>query len=878
MLGEFLARLRFFISRKRPVDLDDELQFHLEQSTQANIAAGMTREEARRQAAIAFGGVQSTRQQCYEQRPGWPLETAMHDMRYSLRGFRRHPIFALTVIATLTLGVGVTTVVFTILDSVLLRALPYPNAQRVVRVWNTFAPRGMMEIPASEPEFLEYRQSRSFAHFAGFSSGAVTLSGSRDPVRIAASWGTPDFFAVLGNQPILGRVFSADEYQPGHTQVAVLSYRLWEDRFGSDPAITGRSILLNDQSYIVVGVMPRDFKFPSADIDVWQPLPIAPGSTNLDNHYLNLFGELGAQATLNQARSEMTTIAGGTQRKYPAYYGGATGIGVSLVPLREQMVGKVRPAVLVLMVGAGFMLLIACTNVANLLVAHGEERKLEFATRTALGAARWRIVNQVLIENVPFFLAGGAFGVLFALLCLKILSIGDYFDITQLGGVAVDLRVLTFAAIVCLLTGLLFGLVPALKASQSNLNDALKAGGRDTMGSRDRGRTRSLMVSSQIAFSLVLVTGAGLMISSFAHLLGVSLGFNSQNVVSMRLSLPDARYPWNRVAAFYEQLQEKVRGLPGVQAVAIVNQLPMSDPTTTASFDVEGRPSNTDINVMDAQIISPDYFRVMQIPLLSGRLLNEYDAQAAPRPIIVNQTLARKVWPTEGPLGKRIRLRPDAPWLSVVGTVADIKNHGSSADTRPEMYFLYSGPPFGLWADFRSMTLVVRTTSDPQSIVGAIRAQLKDLDADLPIYKVQTLREMVSSSLSQTRFPALLLSLFAGLALILAAVGVYGVLAYVVAQRRHEIGVRTALGAGRGQILVLFLGQGVKWAAMGGSVGLFAAFMLVRFMRSMLFQVGPYDPGIFLTGSVVLATVVLLACYIPAVGATRVDPSALRSQ
>jgi predicted permease len=879
MLPEFLTRLRFFISRKRPVDLDDELQFHLDQSTQTNIAAGMTPEEARRQAGIAFGGVERTREQCYEQRPGRLLDAVLQDVRYALRWLGRNPIFTLAIITTLSLGIGATTAVFSVVDSVLLRPLPYPNSERIVRIWNTFSPRGMNEIPLSEPEFLEYRQSQSFAHVAGFSLGTVTVTGTGDPLRLVANWGTSEFFSVLGTQPILGRVFSAQEQQAGHSHVVVLSYKLWQNRFGSNPEIVGSSLLLNGDSCVIVGVMPSSFRFPSEDVDVWQPLPISPASSNLGNHYLNLVGDLKQQATLDQARAEMKTILVRIEQKYPSYYNGAAGIGVGLIPLREQMTGNVRATLLVLMGAVGFMLLVACTNVSNLLLAKAENRKKEIATRTALGASRWRIIRQVLIENLLLFLASGTMGLLLAFFCLKMLPLGESLNVAQFGGVPLDLRVLAFAAIVCLFAGLLFGLVPALKASHSDFNDTLKTSGRNSMGSRHGTRNRSLLVISEIAFSLVLLAGAGLMISSLVRLLGVTLGFDPKNVVTMRLSLPEARYPLSRTATFYKQLQEQVRSLPGVEAVAIVNQLPLSDASANSSFDVEGRAAGTDINVADSQIISPDYFRAMGIPLVRGRFLSEADTTPAPMSVMVNQTLARKVWPGENPIGKRIRFRSDAPWLSVIGVVTDIKNHGSNVATKPEIYFLHTDQPSGLWADFRSMTLIVRTAAEPQHTVEAIRGELKNLDPDLPVYKVQTLDQIVSASVSQTRFPALVLSVFAGLALLLAAVGVYGVLAYTVEQSEHEIGVRMALGAPRAQILKLFLGQGVKWAMLGGGAGLLAAFILVRFMRSMLFEVGPYDPRIFASGAATLTIVVLMACYLPALRATKIDPmTAVRSE
>jgi predicted permease len=861
-------------NKKRDADLERELRADLELEEEEQRENGLSSEEARQAARRAFGNTSLIKEQTHEAW-GWAtFERLGQDLRYAVRQLRKNSGFAAVCAITLALGIGATTTIFSVVDSLLLRPLPYPNAARVVRIWNTFAPKGMMEIPISEPEFNEYRQSQSFTHMAGFSVGTLTLTGNGDPLHLAASWGTSDFFSVLGAEPLLGRVFTTNEREQGHPQVAVLSHRLWQSRFASSREIIGKSILLNGKSSTVVGLMPQTFSFPGSDVDVWLSLPIAPASNNVGNHYLNLVADLKPQMTLKQARSEMATIVDRIQRKYPRYYGGAAGLGVSLIPLREQMVGNLRPTVLVLMAGVGFMLLIACTNVASLLLARGEDRKQEIATRTALGATRWRILYQVLIENLVLFLVGGGLGMLLALACVKWLNLADYLDVAQLGGVKLDLRVLAFAAMVSLSTGLLFVLVPALKASQSNFNDALKAGGRDSTGSRHRTRIRSLLVMTEIAFSLVLLTGAGLMIGSLRNLLGVSLGFNPENVITMRLSLPEARYSIAQTAAFYHQLQDHVRGLPGVQAVAIVNQLPMTDVTANASFDVEGRPSNTDINVADTQIISPDYFRAVGISLMRGRFLNDEEAKLPLASVIVNQTLARKVWPGTDPIGKRIRLGPDYPWFSVVGVVADIKNHGSNVATKPEIYFLLTDQPFQIWVDLRSMTLVVRTGSEPEQIVGAIRSQLKSLDPDLPIYKVSTLEQVVMSSESQTRFPALTLSLFACTALILAAIGVYGVLAYTVAQSRHEIGLRVALGAQQGQILKFFLGQGVKWAASGGFAGLLAALILVRFMRSMLFQVGPYDPKVLLTVTAVLSVVVLMACLIPALRATKVDPIA----
>jgi putative ABC transport system permease protein len=792
-------------------------------------------------------------------------------LRFALRQLRKRPGFTAVAALTLALGIGATTAIYSVVDSLLFRPLPYRNSSRIERVWNTFPPRGMMEIPASEPEFLEHSQSQSFAHFAGFSTGAVTLTGSGDPLRVAAAWGTSDFFQVMGTEPLRGRVFTSDEFQPGRGQVAVLSFGLWQSRFGSEPEIIGKTILLNGQRCAVVGVMPRNFNFPS-DVSVWQPLSISPASANVGNHYLNLVGNLKPQVTRQQAAAETMTLLARLETKYPNYYGGAVGLGVSLVPLREQMVGNSRRIVLVLMAGVAFMLLIACTNVASLLLARGEERWRELATRAALGATRTRILSQVLIENLLLFTVGGVIGLGVALAALKFISVGDYLDVAQVGGVRLDLRVLVFTATVSLATGLLFGLFPALKASRANVSDALKTGGREMTGSRRQARGRGPLVISEIAFSLVLLAGAGLMIRSLAKLLDVNLGFNPQNVITMRLSVPESSYSIARTASFYRQLQERVQALPGVQAVGIVNQLPISHSTANASFDVEGRPSNSDINVADTQIISPDYFRAMGISLMAGRFFSDEETNRAPASVIVNQTLAVKIWPGTDPVGKRIRLGPDYPWFPIVGVVADVKNRGPNVATKPEMYLLHTGQPFQIWVDLRSMTLVVRTSIEPQQMVNAVRSQLKSMDPDLALFKASTLEQVVSSSVSQTRFPTIALSLFAGIALFLSAIGVYGVLAYTVAQSSHDIGVRLALGASRGQILRFFLRQGVRWAAIGGSAGIAAALMLVRFIRSMLFEVSAYDPAIFLAVAIVLSLVVLMAGTVPALRATKVDP------
>src|SRR5947199_1580225 len=718
---------------KADQELDDELRDHLDLKTEQYVAQGMTQEEAHRRARLDLGGIEQTKEKCRDaRRVNW-IQDFVQDLRLSLRMLRKSPGFTGVAIFTLALGIGATTAIFSVVDSLLLRPLPYRNSHRVVRIWNTFSPRGMTELTASEPEFLEYRQSQTLAHVAGFALGSITLTGRGDPARLSVSWGTSDFLAVLGTPPVLGRSFSPEE-QPGHDQVVILSHHLWRDRFASNPAIIGQSVILNGKSSIVIGVMPPSFRFPSGDVDLWQSLTIAANSSNLGNHYLNLVGDLKPEVSLQQSNSEMKTILARIEQKYPVYYSGAVGLGVNLVPLREQMVGNVRPTVLVLMVGVGFMLLIACTNIGGLLLARGEVRKKEIATRIAIGAGRARIIRQLLAENLVLFLAGGAAGLAVAYLGLKLVTLEQSLPLQQVGTPSLDFRVLSFAVIICVSTGLLFGLMPALKTSHPQLNEILKENGRDAMGSRHHTRTRSLLVMSEIAFSVVLLAGAGLMIASLKRLLGVQLGFDSANVVTMRLSLPELRYPNGRVAIFYKDFQEKVRSIPSVKAVEIVNQLPMSEVFGNSYFEVEGRQLKTGTNIGNTQVIGPYYFSVMRIPLIRGRALDERDLNLMPSTVVANQTLARKIWPDEDAIGKRLRLKSDAPWLTVVGIVGDIKNQGSSKPTKPELYFLHTEQSFGLWADLRSMTLVVRASSEPEQLVNAIRRELNSLDPDLPMY------------------------------------------------------------------------------------------------------------------------------------------------
>ncbi|HEV3469892.1 MAG TPA: ABC transporter permease [Pyrinomonadaceae bacterium] len=880
MLGRLKRRLRALLRKaEMERELDEELRYHLEREVERNLRGGMSPEEARYAALRAFGGVEQAKEQCREARGVSLIEDFRQDVRFGLRMLGKRPVFTAVALLTLSLGIGANTAIFSVVNAVLLRPLPYEDSERIVRVWNTFAPRGLTQLPISEPEFVEFRdQSKSFEHVAAYVTGALTLTGAGEPERVVATESSAALFPVLRVRPELGRTFSAEEEQAGRPEVIVVSHRLWQRRFGADPGLIGKTLALNGRGRTVVGIMPPGFNYPTGDVDLWAPLTIEPASTNLGVHYLDVIARLKPGVTPGQAQAEMGAVFDGLMRKYPEYYKDAAGAGVSLVPLHEQVVGDVRPALLVLLGGVGFMLLIACANVANLLLARAAARKKEIATRTAFGASRLRIVRQLLTESLVLFVLGGALGLLLALWGVHLLVGASPVEIPRMSEVGIDGRVLLFTTLTSLLAGTFFGLAPALQASKPDLNEALKEGGRAGAGGRGQSRTRDLLVVSELALSVVLLVGAGLMVRSFLRLLEVRLGFDPDNVLTMQLSLPHSRYPEShQVVGFYRQLLERVGGLPGVQAAAAVSQMPVGEVRMNASFEAEGRAFEAASAIADFNRVTPDYFRAMSLPLVRGRPLAEADTEGLPAAVVINQTMARKFWPGEDPTGKRIRLRADAPWLTVVGVAADTKNRGLGAETKPEMYFPHSEQSFGLGPPSSAMTLVVRSANDPRQVVSAIRAEVRAMDRDLPVYRVQTMGEVVAASISRTRFTMLLLALFAGLALLLASVGVYGVMSYGVGQRTHEIGVRKALGAQPRDITGLFVRQGFVLALAGVGLGLLGALALTRAMRGLLYGVTASDPLTFMSVPLLLMATALLACYLPARRATRVDPmTALR--
>ncbi len=881
-LRAWLVRFKgVLLKSARDRDFADEIESHLQMHIDDNIRAGMSPQEAKRVAVMKLGGVDQAKE-AYRDRATIPfLEGVVQDLRFALRQVRRN--FAVTVAAVLTLAaaIGANTAIFSVVNAVLLRSLPYPNSDRVVNITTTSSLRNLDDLVLSDAEFNEFKaQTQTLQKMAAYASGAVNLGDVAEPQRIGLTEASVDLFSVLGVKPQLGRTFTPEEDMPGYEPRALISYRLWQSYYGSDPNIVGKTIQLNGRKRLVVGVMPQGFHFPANDIDVWMQLNLDPASRTLGNKYLNTVALLKPGVSREQAQREISTIYQRVRETYPQYYKNDSGVGVAVVGLQEKNVKGIRRALLLLLGAVGFVLLIACANVANLLLARAAVRRKEFAMRSALGCGRWRIVRQLLTESLLLSVIGGSLGVLLAFLTLRVLLVRSPLDPTQLQSIKLDPTVLGFTALVTLIVGILFGLAPALHASKVDLNDAIKDG---SLGGLRHNRTRSVLVISEVTLSMVLLIGAGLMIQSFVSLLRVNSGIDAAHVLSMRLTVPGAKYPKNPdVTAFYQQLQNRIGTIPGVQSVSVINQLPSDAEKSEASFEIEGRPFVTDADredgIADYRMVSPGYFKTMGIPMLRGRTFTEQEGKQTPPAAIINDKLARRFFPGEDPTTKKIRLRQDFPWMQIVGVVADIKNQGLQSETTQEMYFPYVETSFGLPV-MRTMVVVVRTDGDPASLINSVKSELHALDKDLPPYKIQTMEQVLAASVSKTRFTMLLLTVFSVLALVLAAGGVYSVMAYSVAQRTREIGIRNALGAQSSDIFRLIMSQGFVLAIIGVVLGAIAGLALTRVMSNLLFTVSATDPKIFIAVASLLIVVALLACYLPARRATKVNPlTALRTQ
>ncbi len=813
------------------------------------------------------------------------------DLRFGLRLIRKDARFSALVVLTLALAIGATTAIFSVVNAVLLRRPPFRDSGRLTIVWKSNPAQGYPIFYMSPPDFLDFRdQNSTFERMAAYTFQHLVLTGQGEPAQLNADSVSPSLFALLSVQAFAGRVFTESDENPGHDHVVLLSYNFWQRRFGSDRSIIGRSLALNGAPYVVVGVMPRGFDYPpvfylqgglySVRPDVWIPLDLKSpklmgiDTTNRGATILWVMAKLRPGVSLSKSQSDLDTINARLEKEYPETN---KSWGVSVVPLQAQFTGNVRPALLVLMGAVAFVLLIGCANAANLLLARSVTRQREVAIRLAMGATRLRLIRQLLTESVFLALAGAALGLALAYGANRLLVGLSPATIPHISGSSVDAQVLGFTLLVAVLTGIIFGLAPALQSTGQKLSEALKEGSRGSSGGFERAHLRNLLVIVEIALSFVLLIGAGLLLKSFARLRSVNPGLDTHSLLTVWIELSPARYPdWAARPAFFRQVLERVATLPGVQSAAAIDAPPWSGTPGSSTFEIEGRPPvpPAERPIASAHVVSPNFFRTAEIPLLAGRSFTDADDAQHPGVILISEALARRFFPDEDPIGKRINLLdpPTKPiWLSIIGVVGDVHFDALSAPPGADIYASYL-QRYPLLAS--SYTTLVLRASNPSSLVPAIRHEVAGIDPDQPIGTVKTMDDYLDSSVSTQRLQMILLSVFAGLALVLAVLGIYGVISYSVGQRTREIGVRMALGAQPGDVQRLILGQGARLALMGAIIGLAASFGLTRLMSSLLYGVSSNDPATFGVVLSVLMLAALTAAYLPARSATRVAPTA----
>jgi putative ABC transport system permease protein len=859
-----------------PHDVSEELRQHLDDQYRELRAAGASHDDAMRAMTDDVNAVRSRRSAL---RP----EMIAADVRYALRTLRRNPGFAIVVLLTLALGIGANAAIFSVVNGVLLRPLPYRDADRLMVIGGDLRRPGLNDIPASAGEYVDYRdRSHVFDQVAAYDTAGFNLTGSGEPERIEGAVVTTTFFSLLGASAQIGRTFVAAEDQPGRDDVVVLSHALWTRRFSANPAIVGQMVPVDGKLAQVVGVMPAAFQFPDRTIEIWKPFVLdadALSDNNRGSHGYTALARLKAGITHQQAQADLNAVTAMFKADHPGNY--RNGFSATLHPLQDEIVGDTGRPLMVLLGAVAVVLLIACANVANLLLARAASRRKEIALRIALGASRGRLVRQLITESVLISAIGGLIGLGLAAWGVDLLIASAPDSIPRIHEVGVDGRVAAFTALVSLATGLVFGLVPALRASRAPVNDALKEGGRASGGGVHGFAGRALVVS-EVALSLVLLIAAGLLIHSFTRLQDVAPGFDTSRLLTFRLSLSESRYTtFQKGQTFFDELFASLRRTPDVRAAAAINAMPFSGFGGSRTFHVEGREEQRPEDQPEEQlrIVTDGYFAAMGIPIVAGREFTERDSLTQPRVAVVNDALARKHWPHESPIGKRVSFSTNEPqWYEIVGVAGNIKHRALEAADRPELYVPYRQPLFSGWT-VRPMYVIVRTSANPPATVPAVRHEIARLDRDQPISDVRTMDERIGRSLSGRRFNMVLLALFAGLALTLAAVGIYGIVAYSVTERTHEIGVRVALGAQRRDVIAMVIGQGMPMAVTGTAIGVAASAALARLMSSLLFGVSAVDPATFVAIPSLLLAVALAACYLPARRATRVDPlQTLRSE
>ena len=794
------------------------------------------------------------------------------DVKFALRGLLKHPAFTAIAVVTLALGIGGSTSIFTVVNAALLRGLPYKSPDRLYHIWEQTPKQEFPKREFSYPDYQDYQQNNVFEGLAAYSGGGAILSGQGDPESLNATRVNAAFFSVLGVDPLLGRTFQNGEDNQGGPKVTVLTYGLWQRRFGADPNIVGRALTLNGESYTVIGVLPASFQFALRPADLF--LPYQPTQNQLTRRFMhgtNLIGRLKADKTANDAQSELNLISGRIEQQFNDSH---AGVKVRVVPLQEEIIGNVRPILLVLLGAVGFVLLIACANVASLLLTRSLARQKEVAIRSALGASRWRVIRQLLTESMMLSVAGGLAGLLIAFwgvpALVAVLPQSQLNAMPFLKSLNIDASILAFSFGLSLLTGLFFGLAPALQSSKLDLNEALKEGGRQTSAGSGS-RLRSAMVVSEIALAVVLLIGAGLMMKSLLRLLQTNIGFQTENLLTMTVIAPPAKYTdVNQQINFNDQLRQRVQALPGVAGAGTVNILPVNSGNTTRFF-IDGDPIPAPGKETEANIrtVSEDYFKTLGVPLLAGRMFDDRDTADKPGVVIIGKTIADRMFAGRDPVGRLLKYSSiQGQGDLIVGVVGDVKITGIDEAIRPVLYYPFRQNS-STFANF-----VARTNTDPTALAAAIRGEVRNLEPDAAILNVRTMDEMIAQTPASfmRRFPALVISIFAGIALLLASIGIYGVVSYSVSQQTHYIGVRMALGASPSDILKMILKQGLLLAILGVGIGVAAAFGLMRLMSTLLYQVSATDVSTFAIVTGTLFAVALLACFLPARRATKVDP------
>jgi putative ABC transport system permease protein len=883
------------LSPAREAEIVEELSQHLDDQYEQALSHGATEEAAQQtvltelnQSDVLASSLKRVERrvpqnpiQMGTERKTNMLSDLIQDVRYGVRMLLKNPGFTLIAVFALALGIGANSAIFSVVNTLLLRPLPYKNPDQLVVIWENATHQGFPKNTPSAANFLDWqKQNTLFENMAAFAERSFNLTGVGEPERLEGRRVSANLFDLLGVRPIVGRNFVPDEDKPG-TKVALLNESLWRRRFGSDAGVIGRALTLNGESYTIVGVLPNSVRLPAFGNwrdQVWVPLAFtAEEAASRGNHYLEVIGRMKPGVTLEQARAEMATIMARLAQQYPE---DNTRIGTVVNPLHEEIVGNMKPALLVLLGAVAFVLLIACANVANLLLARAAARHKEIALRLALGADRARLTKQLLVESVMLSLLGGVVGLAFAYAGLQLLTRFIPPDVAHAEAITIDAKVLGFTLLIAIVTGLVFGLAPASQASHFNLNDTLKEGGRDA-GAGPRGkRLRSALVIAEVAVSFILLIGAGLLINSFMHLRNLDPGFRADHLLTLNVDLSETKYPDNpKRTAFFDEVVRRIQALPGVRSMAVAGNLPFTYNGDSMPIGAEGIPDPPPDQRPDVifRAIGPGYFSTMGIPLVRGRDFNDQDNLDTTLTVVVSEKTAQHYWPNADPIGKRIRngsTTSDAPWRTVIGVVKDVRQNDFVAEPKMQMYFTYR--------QLRSLmpnALIVRTAVDPLSLAASVRNAIWAVDKDQTVANIDSMEHIVAGAVARQRFSMLLLAIFAGVALVLAAVGIYGVMSYSVAQQTREIGIRMALGAQRSDVLKMTIKQGLKLVSLGLIIGLGAAFVLTRVMTTLLFGISATDPLTFATISLVLLAVALLASYIPSVRAMRVDPMvALRYQ